>query len=159
MGLTGWSWSSPTLNLIVMLPPPPVQLAGVGSLASGGPQPGVGQVLLGKPPDQHHQNCTHICSVQPCWVLVGELSNDWLCVAQCIIIISNTRNTGNSNTAHKQRTINLENASISSLLFSPLLTSVTTHCTEAIRKDTSEKHYFSLVWKIFQGLIKKTIFW
>ena len=113
-----------------------VQLAGVGSLASGGPQPGVGQVLLGKPPDQHPQNCTHICSVQPCWVLVGELSNDWLCVAQCIIIISNTRNTGNSNTAHKQRTINSENASISSLLFSPLLTSVTTH----VRRQLGRTH-------------------
>ena len=67
-----------------------VQLAGVGSLASGGPQPGVSQVLLGKPPHQHHHNCTHLQSG-----LVGELGNGWLCVAHIIII----SNTGNSNTA------------------------------------------------------------
>ena len=63
-----------------------VQLAGVGSLASGGPRPGVSQVLLGKPPHQHHHNCTHLQ-----WLLVGELSNGGLSVAH-VIIISNTRN-------------------------------------------------------------------
>ena len=69
-----------------------VQLAGVGSLASGGPQPGVGQVLLGKPPHQHHHNCTLLQSV-----LVGELSS---VMAGCVLLISLSLVTPGTVTLH-----------------------------------------------------------
>ena len=69
-----------------------VQLAGVGSLASGGPQPGVGQVLLGKPPDQHHHNCTLLQSV-----LLGELSS---VMAGSVLLISLSLVTPGTVTLH-----------------------------------------------------------
>ena len=119
-----------------------VQLAGVGSLASGGPQPGVGQVLLGKPPDQHRHNCTHLQQC-PAWWEVGELSNDWLCVAH-IIIISNTGGNTGGNTANTAHHNGQSTQKIPvSVLFSSLLTylrhNLTTRYMEGIREDTAGK--------------------
>ena len=82
-----------------------VQLAGVGTDASGGPRPPVSQVLLGRPHQQHHHNCRYLQRpVRGRAVMAG-------CVLQSVLPSSLARLA-----KHKQQPINSENTSISSLL-------------------------------------------
>ena len=150
MGLTGWSWSSPTLNLIVMLPPPPPPPLAKSSWLVLAVSPQVGPSLVWAKFYLANLLTNTVITALICssaqpggrWE-VGELSNDWLCVAHIIIISNTGGNTGGNtaNTAHHngQSTQKMP----VSVLFSSLLTylrhNLTTRYMEGIREDTAGK--------------------
>ena len=154
MGLTGWSWSSPTLNLIVMLPPPPPPppppLAKSSWLVLAvSPQVGPSLVWAKFYLANLLTNTVItalICSAQPGgrWE-VGELSNDWLCVAHIIIISNTGGNTANTAHHNGQSTQKMP----VSVLFSSYLRHNSQHAVwreSGKREDTSgKKHFFPFV--------------